>query len=74
MKKTATYHIETDAQAKADDAVRRVDYKHGEHYSPEHDRLNGATLALPDCGCTVVGRGTLPFPIRIKFCEKHRSA
>lgn len=37
-----------------------------------HDRLNGATLLLPPCGCTVMGRGTIPFPVRIAYCERHR--
>jgi hypothetical protein len=39
-----------------------------------HDRLNGAALVLPPCGCNVVGRGTIPYPIRIKFCAGHRKA
>ena len=35
-------------------------------------RLRGATLMLPPCGCDVVGGGTIPDPIRIKFCALHR--
>ncbi len=64
------YRMETLAQESRDDAQRR------EHpFIPfEHDRLNGVTLALPPCGCNVTGRGTLPFPIRIKFCDRHARA
>ena len=39
---------------------------------PAEDCLDGATLFMPPCGCTVEGRGTMPFPVRIIFCETHR--
>jgi hypothetical protein len=67
------YLIETEAQRKTDDEERRADYKNGIiAYPLDHDRLNGACLSLPACGCNITGRGTVRFPIRIEFCEQHR--
>lgn len=33
--------------------------------------LVGACCSLPLCGCRIVGNGTLPHPLEIKFCKMH---
>lgn len=35
--------------------------------------LNGAIYKSAPCGCKVVGDGTLPSPLTVQFCEKHKS-
>ena len=62
------YVAETNAQDRVDDRERR-ETRCLPH--PGSDRLMGATLALPPCECSVTGRGTLKFPVRIKFCKEH---
>lgn len=69
-----TYVAETKDQEARDDRERRADYATCFRYALDHDRLEGATLVLPPCGCNVTGRGTLRFPIRIRFCETHARA
>lgn len=33
--------------------------------------LSGITFTQTKCGCEIIGNGTLPFPLEIKFCKKH---
>ncbi len=38
------------------------------------DRVEAWTSGVykePGCGCTIVGNGTLPHPLAIKFCPRH---
>lgn len=32
-----------------------------------------ATLIQPDCGCRIVGDGTLQHPLRVRACDDHRA-
>jgi hypothetical protein len=34
--------------------------------------LVGICLFTHKCGCTIEGCGTLQFPVRINFCDKHK--
>jgi hypothetical protein len=44
-------------------------------YSPdEPDYLCGAVMDHKPCGCEVIGNGTLPSPLRIKYCSTHKAA
>jgi hypothetical protein len=36
-----------------------------------HDRLEGAVLCVPPCGCRVIGSGVCQDPVRIEFCSAH---
>lgn len=69
----SSYYRETQTAAERDDAARRADYRCGMPDPPiEFDRTSGASLILPGCGCDIVGRGTSPYPLRIKFCAVHQ--
>jgi len=36
--------------------------------------FGNATFITQGCGCKVIGNGTLPHPIDIKYCSKHAAA
>lgn len=35
--------------------------------------LSNVVTFTHKCGCEIVGNGTIQFPLRIKFCKKHKS-
>lgn len=34
--------------------------------------LSNCVMNEPECGCEIIGNGTLQFPLTIKFCAKHK--
>lgn len=46
---------------------------HGRAYMGENGEvaLCNITYAEPECGCKIIGCGTLQFPMSIQFCKDH---
>lgn len=36
--------------------------------------LSNITFIPAKCGCEIIGNGTLPFPLQIKFCKLHKKS
>lgn len=34
--------------------------------------LSNCCYKEPECGCKIIGNGTLPNPLEIEFCDKHK--
>lgn len=44
------------------------------YHGPEGGSILFATYRQTECGCTVVGNGTLQHPLMVEPCDAHRAA